>query len=132
MKLIWVHADGLHPLSPAYVAYPDAPSIFVWEDAELQRTGWTMKRVAFVYECLLDLPLTIRRGDPVLEVRRFMEEMQCSEVVTVATPDPHLQSQAKSLNAEILEWQPFVKVAGKLDLRRFSRYWSKVESLLLP
>jgi hypothetical protein len=91
-----------------------------------------MKRIAFVYECLLDLPVKIRRGDPVLEVRRFMEELHCSEVVTVATPDPHLQAQAKSLNAEILEVEPFVKVTGKLDLRRFSRYWSKVESLLLP
>ena len=132
MKLIWVHADCLHRQSPAYLAYPDSPSIFVWDDAELQRTGWTMKRIAFVYECLLDLPVTIRRGDPVLEVRRFMEEQECSGVVTVATPDLHLQAQAKSLKAEILEWEPFVKVTGKLDLRRFSRYWTKVEGLLLP
>lgn len=132
MKVIWVHADCLHRQSPAYLAYPDAPSIFVWDDTELQRTGWTMKRIAFIYECLLDLPVAIRRGDPVLEVRRFMEEQHCSEVVTVSTPDPHLQGQAKTLNAEILEWEPFVKVEGKLDLRRFSRYWTKVESVLLP
>lgn len=132
MKLIWVHADCLHRESPAFRAYPDSPSLFVWDDAELQRAGWSLKRIGFIYECLLDLPVTIRRGDPVLEVLRFAQESGCSGVATVATPDPRIQAQAAAMGAEILTLEPFVEVKGKLDLARFSRYWRKVERILLP
>ena len=131
MKLIWVHADCLHRESPAFRAYPDSPSLFVWDDAELQRAGWSLKRIGFIYECLLDLPVTIRRGDPVIEVRRFAEELRCSGVATVATPDPGIQAQAAAMGAEILAPEPFVDVKGRLDLGRFSRYWRKAGPALL-
>jgi hypothetical protein len=132
MKLIWVHADCLHRLSPACQAHPNSPSLFVWDDAELQRAQWSLKRIGFVYECLLDLPITIRRGDPIREIPRFAAEMQCSGIVTMASPDPHLQAQAAALGAEILPLEPFVEVKGKVDLARFSRYWRKVESTVVP
>jgi len=131
MKLIWVHQDCLHRRSPAYLAYPESPSIYVWDDAALHQSAWTLKRIAFIYECLVDLPVIIRRGDPVIEVRRFMQETNCSGSVTMATPDPYLRAQAIELNAEILQPEPFVAVKGLLDLRRFSRYWAKVGSTLL-
>ena len=130
MKLIWVHADCLHRQSAAYRAHPDAPSIFVWDDAEMQRVGFSLKRIGFIYECLLDLPVTIRRGDPVSEVQRFALELQCSGVVTMASPDPRLIAQTDELSAEILSQEPFVEVKGRIDLARFSRYWRKVEDAL--
>lgn len=131
MKLIWVHADCLHRHSAAYQAHPDSPSIFVWDDAEMQRVGFSLKRIGFIYECLLDLPVTIRRGDPVAEVQRFALELRCSGVVAMASPDPRLIAQAKQLGAEILSPEPFVQVEGRVDLARFSRYWRKVEGALL-
>lgn len=131
MKLIWVHAECLHRLSPSYRAYPNSPSLFVWDDVELQRTGWSLKRIGFVYECLLDLPVTIRRGDPVNEVLRFAQELHCSGIATMASPDPRIQAQAAAMGAEILELEPFVELKGKLDLARFSRYWRKAEAALL-
>jgi hypothetical protein len=36
------------------------------------------------------------------------------------------------MNAQIVSQQPFVALNGKLDLKRFSRYWAKAERLLLP
>jgi hypothetical protein len=131
MKLLWVHADCLHRHSPAYRAHPDSPSLFVWDDGELQRAGWSLKRIGFVYECLLDLPVTIRRGDPVNEVLRFAHELQCSGVVTTASPDPRIQAQAAAIGAQVLPLEPFVELKGKLDLGRFSRYWRKAEAALL-
>jgi hypothetical protein len=130
MKAIWVHADCLHRNSPAYTAHPHSPSLYVWDDAELTRAGWSLKRIGFIYECLLDLPVEIRRGDPIIEMHNFAQETGCEGIVTMATPDPHLQAQAKSMNAEILPQQPFVEVKGSLDLKRFSRYWQKVEKFL--
>ncbi len=131
MKLIWIHGDCLHRASPAQRAYPDSPSLFVWDDAELQRAGWSLKRIGFIYECLLDLPVTIRRGDPVIEVGRFARELRCSGIATMASPDPRIQAQAAAMGAEILPLEPFVELKGKLDLARFSRYWRKAEAALL-
>jgi hypothetical protein len=131
MNLIWVHADCLHRQSPAYRAYPDAPSIFVWDDAELRRAGWSLKRIGFVYECLLDLPVFIRRGDPVAEVLGFAREMQCSGITAMASPDPRIQAQAAAMGAEMLPLEPFVELKEAPDLRSFSRYWRKVESTVL-
>jgi len=131
MPVIWVHADCLHPESPALRAFPDAPAIFVWDDAELQRSGWTLKRIGFVYECLLELPVVIRRGDPVVEVPRFAVEQQESHIVTVASPDIHLQKQTAAMRAEALPEDPFVVLRGHVDLGRFARYWRRAERAVL-
>jgi deoxyribodipyrimidine photo-lyase len=130
MRLIWVHVDCLHRQSPAYLAHPDAPSLFVWDDAELQRAGWALKRIGFIYECLLDLPAVIRRGDPVEELRRYASEMHCEGIVTMATPDPHLKQQIAALHAEAMPQEPFVNLTGKVDLKRFSRYWQKAQAVI--
>jgi hypothetical protein len=130
MKLIWVHEDCLHRDSPAWRAFPNSPALFVWDDAELRKAGWSLKRIGFVYECLLDLPVTIRRGDPVSEALRFSGELGSSRIVTVASPDPRIQRQAAAMGAEVLPVEPFVELKGKVDLARFSRYWRKAEASL--
>jgi hypothetical protein len=132
MKLIWVHSDCLHRRSPAYRDNPESPSIFIWDDAELKRTGWSLKRIGFVYECLLDLPVFIQRGDPVVEVPRYAAALGCSGIVTVETPDPHLKRQIAAMKVEVLAAEPFVELTGKVDLRRFSRYWQKAQTRLGP
>jgi hypothetical protein len=104
----------------------------VWDEVELKRAGWSLKRIGFVYECLLDLPVAIRRGDPVVEVRRYAAETGCSGVVTMASPDPHLRRQMTELKAEVLPMEPFVELKGRVDLKRFSRYWQKAQESLGP
>lgn len=133
MKLIWVHEDCLHRASPAFrAAGAGSPALFVFDDAELERAGWTLKRIGFIYECLLDLPVTIRRGDPAVEVPRFAAEQGCTGFVTVASPDRRIQRIAAGIGAEVLPEDPFVEIKGKVDLARFSRYWRKAERVLLP
>ena len=101
----------------------------MWDDAELQRAGWSLKGIGFIYECRLDLPVTIR-GDPVSEVCRFAQELRCAGIATMASPDPRIQAQAAAMGAEILPLDPFVELKGKVDLARFSRYWRKAEVAL--
>jgi hypothetical protein len=133
--LIWIHADCLHRSSPCYQRYPQAPSIFVFDDAELIRSEWSLKRIGFIYECLLDLPVTIRRGDPLVEVVRFAAELKADRLAVVETIDPHLKKQitavSQQMPVEILAPPPFVQLKGNPDLKRFSRYWQKAESQLL-
>ena len=69
--IIWVHGDCLSPKNPALQTYPDAPAIWVWDDALLEEWQINLKRIVFIYECLLELPVTIRRGDVAQEVVRL-------------------------------------------------------------
>jgi hypothetical protein len=56
--------------------------------------------------------------------------------VTTATPDPlarrAIRRLAERFPVEVQEPEPFVTLAREPDLKRFSRYWARVEPLLLP
>ena len=134
MKLHWMHADCLNTdwIDPTLGA-----AVFVFDDLQLEADRWSLKRVGFVYECLLELPgVEIWRGPLAETLAQLVQERHLESIVTVRTPDPWLQAQAARLGARNIrvEWitpEPFVKLSGKVDLRRFSRYWRKVEAVLL-
>ena len=121
----WVHTDGLSVVT-------GAPAVFVFDDAGLE--GWSLQRIGFVYECLLELPVSIRRGDPAAAVLAFSRENGASRVVTRPFVDPRLgeiwAELTRSIEGEILAEEPFVQLRGPVDLRRFSRYWTKASKAL--
>jgi hypothetical protein len=141
-SIIWVHGDCLSPKSPAFEDYPDAPAIWVWDDALLAEWQISLKRIAFIYESLLELPVVIRRGDVAKEVITFAKEHGATKVVTTDSPSPrftricdtiqdgcqgHRIDQEKPLEMEIFEVNPFFDDEGFIDLKRFSRYWKVAE-----
>jgi len=73
-KIIWVHGDNLSPHNPVLRANPETPAIFIWDDALLKDWRISLKRITFIYECLLELPVTIRRGDITKELINFAYE----------------------------------------------------------
>lgn len=127
--IIWVHGDCLSPKNPALQTYPDAPAIWVWDDALLAEWQISLKRIVFIYECLLELPVTIRRGDVAREVAAFAKEHDADGVATVESPSPRFETicdrieEALSLDIEVWSPEPFVNYDGYIDLKRFSRYW---------
>jgi len=133
--IVWVHGDNLSPHSAAFQAAPGAPAIFVWDDALLE--GWqiSLKRIVFIYECLLELPIVIRRGDVAQEVLHFAEEQQARHVLTAASPSPRhralcqkiIGGMPKGSRLEVLHEPPFVDTIGVVDVKRFSRYWNAVK-----
>lgn len=127
--IIWVHGDNLNPGGPALAAYPGAPAIWVWDDELLRAWRVSLKRVVFIYECLLELPVVIRRGDVVEEISRFAAEHGATRVVTAGSPSPRFAAvcdrlRAAGLAVEALDEPPFVTSDRPLDLKRFSRYWA--------
>ena len=128
----WIHADNLNPNQ---LALEDgAPAIFVWDDALLQEWDISFKRIVFIYECLLELPVVIRRGDVTEEVIKFAQEHNATEIVTPDSPSPRhgqiirsIERQQPSLKVIIAEDYPFIDYNGHIDLKRFSRYWRKAE-----
>ncbi|MDH6059383.1 hypothetical protein NWP17_02840 [Chrysosporum bergii ANA360D] len=132
--IIWIHGDCLSPHNPALQEYPNAPAVWVWDEALIAEWQVSLKRITFIYECLLELPVIIRRGDVVSEVLAFAQEHQADLVVTANSPSPrfnHICDQIeKSLTLEVWDTDPFFDYDGYIDLKRFSRYWKVAEKKL--
>lgn len=124
----WMHDDCLQ-LQEAM------PAVYVFDDEKLKAESWGIKRIGFIYECLLEVAVEIRRGDPVIEVLAFAEEHGAQRILAYDTPDPRLQRQlrviSKSVPIEIVTLAPFVKLPENVNLRRFSKYWANAEKQLI-
>ena len=129
--IIWIHGDCLSPNNPALKEYPDAPAIWVWDEALIEEWQLSLKRITFIYECLLELPVAIRRGDVATEVLAFAKEHNTTLVATVESPSPRFDAICeeieRSIELEIIELEPFFEYDGYIDLKRFSRYWKVAE-----
>lgn len=132
--VVWIHGDCLSPHNPGLALYPDSPAVFVFDDRLLREWRISLKRIVFMYECLLELPVTIRRGDPAREVLAFMHQHDANEIVTTDSPGPRFQDVvarlSQSATVEILQTEPFFDAEDHVDLRRFSRYWRSAERYL--
>ncbi|NKB74856.1 MAG: hypothetical protein GKR83_10090 [Synechococcus sp. s2_metabat2_7] len=132
--ILWVHEEALGPANPALKDYPDAPGLFVFDDAWIQEQAISRKRIGFLYESALSLPLTLRRGDVASEVLRFAQRHGADAVVTSAVVDPRLQRIAAAIDRELPLWMldpdPFVSLAKPPRLGRFSRYWREAEAVV--
>ncbi len=126
--IVWVHGDCLTPTHPALLAYPGAPALYVWDDDLLRSSAVSLKRIAFMYECLLEMPVTIRRGDVAEQIIAFAREHGAGRVVTTESVSPRFRAIAArikgALPITIMPVEPFLDYEGFIDLKRFSRYWS--------
>ncbi len=129
MKLAWLHPDCLN----AVWLQPGHRAVYVFDDAQIEAAGWGLKRIMFLYETLLGLPVEIHRG-PTVDTLISLAGPS-GRIVTVATPDPWLCSRIIELRQSIpVDLKPapvFVELEEPVDLRRFSRYWAKAEGKLL-
>ena len=139
----WIHGEGLGPASPAEPAYPGRPAVFVFDSELLAGRSPTtgdpattsqpvsLKRIGFLYECLLELPVSLRKGDVATEVLAFARAHGADGIVTSAGIDPRVAAICAALEQElpvqVLEPQPFVELEERVDLGRFSRYWRRAE-----
>ena len=134
--ILWIHGDCLRPTNPALLAHPDAPAIFVWDDALLQQYHISLKRIVFMYEALLELPVTIYRGDVVAQITQFAQLPQADTIVTTAPPAPRFKTICSQLRRDytlqVLAEPVFVDIPTNTDTKRFSRYWQVAKSRLIP
>jgi hypothetical protein len=128
--IIWVHSDCLNSKGAALAAYPNAPALWVWDDALLHDWQIGFKQVRFIYDCLLELPVSIQRGDVITELTQFAHQHQATRVATTSSPSPgflHIcqQLQANGLQVEIYEDIPVAKTeqVNPFDLNHFAHCW---------
>ncbi|MEM9752714.1 MAG: hypothetical protein AAF916_04950 [Planctomycetota bacterium] len=126
--MLWVHDEMLRP----DVLREDEPACFVFDDQWIRDARISLKRVVFMAECLEQMPgVEVRRGDVVAELMAFAETHGVSTIRTQVTPLPRLRSQIDRLSehftVEFAHEPPFVALPGRVDLKRFSRYWNKAK-----
>ena len=138
--IVWVHIDSLSPTNPALTANTDAPAVFVFDDSYLTARKFSLKRIVFIYECLLEMNVTIRRGDTAAQVLGFAQEHGATRIITTESVDPHLKAiyesvrkgQPEGSRLEFAPVEPFAAIDNsRLDLKRFTRYWGAVKHLAL-
>ena len=106
----------------------------MFDQAWIEAQRISRKRLGFLYECALELPLTLRKGDVVQEVLAFAKRHGADGVVTSGPVAPRLNRYATRINRElplwILDGDPFVELPRPPRLGRFSRYWREAEPLV--
>ena len=132
--IVWVHEESLGPTNPALEDYPEAPALFVFDEAWIKQQRISRKRLGFLYECCLELPVTIRKGDVVAEVLAFARRHGADGVITSGAVDPRLNRNAAAIDRALPLWlldgEPFVEMPKPPRLGRFSRYWREAEPLV--
>ena len=132
--ILWIHDEALGPANPALRAWPDAPALFVFDAHWIEANRISRKRLGFLYEAALDLPLTLRKGDVASEVLAFARRHEADGVVTSSAVDPRLQRILQAIEAELpiaeLAPDPFVELPRPPRLGRFSRYWREAEPVV--
>ncbi|BEV35573.1 hypothetical protein [Synechococcus sp. M16CYN] len=129
--IIWLHEEALGTANPAFKSYPEAPGLFVFDQVWIEMQRISRKRLGFLYECCLDLPITIRKGDVAAEVLAFAERCGADGVVSSRAVDPRIKRIGDAINREcplrMLDGETFVELAHPPRLGRFSHYWHDAE-----
>ncbi len=132
--VLWIHGEGLGPANPAWAAAAKVPALFVFDRCRIAADGTSLKRLGFCYECLLEVPVVLRLGDPLEELLAFVERCGADGVIAQRPTDPHLgaiaTALAEKLPLQLLEPEAFVALESDPQLQRFNRYWRQAEALL--
>jgi deoxyribodipyrimidine photo-lyase len=135
-SLVWMTLDSLSACSPAKLHFSESPAIFVFDQHWLSDERPSFKRIAFICECLADLPdVEIWFGDTatVLQERAHANNVNAISVANTSCPAVgHVVDRLSSTTPVVpLDWPSFCDASKVKDLGRFSRYWNKVSKTAL-
>lgn len=130
--LVWVHEGALRPQAEVFSQWPAAAAVFVWDEAWLRQEQPSGNRLGFVEECLREMPaaMVVRRGEVAGELLAEAAATGADCVVAMRSVEPRHTRVAEALASKLpvvwVDGPEFVRADG-VDLKRFSRYWSRVK-----
>jgi len=144
---IWMHEDALgrhHPVfeaisSESCSAEADGPIrprvIFIWDKSYFEAQAYSLKRLTFIYECLIDVQrdtfeVEIYQGDTANILREIITDAGEGAVLRMAdTPNVTFLKIVESLRqdfpVEIIKDTPFIEPPDDVDMTRFFRFWNR-------
>ncbi len=125
--MIWLHEDALRADHPVFAEAPRGCSAwFIWDEDYLRTANYSFKRLTFIYETLVELPVEIVRG-PYLETLATLASHGGNTIWVPDTANIKLitvmEDLAKRYQVNVVEDTPFVHLRKEPDLKRFFRYW---------
>lgn len=123
--IVWLNDDALALDARLAAAAPAAPLVYVFDEKRLRELRWSLKRIVFVFESVLESGAAILRGPVVPTLAEFAAANGAERIVTRCSPDPWIKKsiEASALPALTVEAEPFVLLERRVDLRRFEPYW---------
>jgi deoxyribodipyrimidine photo-lyase len=137
---VWLTLNSAAATSPAVLAYPEAPRLFVIDPEWMAAERPSLNRLLFLFACLADVPrVEVLLGDPREILPARAASHGCDGLVLTETPCPQIRRAATAIQAgeagterplpvTFLSWPRFCDRSGVSDLGRFSRYWQKVQT----
>ena len=131
--VVWVHEDALRQSHPVFSAAKDAKAvIFIWDNEYFQSQGYSVKRLLFIYECLLEMDVQIIQGKTLDVLSDFCE----GAIYTASTPNPYFldiveKMGERSSNVTMVGDEPFSQVPEDVEMGRFFKYWNKGRKFMM-
>jgi len=127
-SLIWLHGDALRRNHPVFEKAPtECDAVYIWDNAYLQQTLYSLKRLIFLYETLCELEVEIVKSD----MDYYLQTHPAQTIYMPSSPDPLLKKIAQRLaqekNLVLVAEEAFVNIELSYQCRRFFHYWSKAE-----
>lgn len=134
--LIWIHEDTLNPNHPIFTHYAGAPAVFIFDDAMWSRHPAARKRIMFIYESVLELPVTIHKGDTLAILREQLKATNTTALAIPHTVDTRIRTLAHQLESEGIpvDWVRAPSLADKVVSpmpRRFFQFWNRVKKQVM-
>lgn len=127
-SIIWLHDEALRLTHPVFSAAPlNTKAIFIWDDTYLKSTGYSLKRLLFIYETLSTLPIDIIHGDTLATLKL----LATSSLYVPYSHNSFIQNVLSELSAlmqvHIIQDEPFVTISKEKNFTRFFQYWKNAE-----
>ncbi len=87
----WLHGYHVGADHPALIQYPNVPAVFVIDHKLMRSRGMALSGISNLCEGLAALPITIREGEAVTEIRAFADEHNANQVITTDDAQPRIQ-----------------------------------------
>jgi len=125
-SILLFHDEMLNPAHPLLALYSDLPRIFIFDTAQIERDGFSLRRIQFIADCVAEIPhIKIYKGI----TEDVLKELAVEVVITQKTPQTHLLAQLSSFKVHWHDEPHFVSFRGRL--KRFMHYWKAVEPELI-
>jgi hypothetical protein len=98
--------------------------IFVFDPVWMEQERWSLKRIQFVCDALVELG-NVRVFKA--EIRQVVVELQITRFTTLATPNAHWQKLLMRAGVPFSFVEPVPFVQASAPTRRFMAYWKVAE-----
>ena len=126
-KLLLVHDKALRSGLDIDEASESFKAVHIWDDEYYRSQRYSLKRLVFIYETLLDLPLEIIHGNTL----DILSEENFDHIVIPYSGDQVLKTLFSKIEkiktVQYLFETSFVNLDRTVEFKRFFKYWKQAK-----